>query len=43
MGWKFQEFIGHHKADILLMQKSRGTRGLDFDTAEDGFNYGGYL
>jgi hypothetical protein len=32
------------KAGILLMQKiTAGTRGLDFDTVDNRFNYGGNI
>jgi hypothetical protein len=39
MGRQFKEFAiaRYHKAGILLMRKSLGTRGLDFDTADDRF------
>jgi hypothetical protein len=31
------------KAGILLMKITAGTRGLDFDTVDNRFNYGGNI
>jgi hypothetical protein len=44
MGWKLKNLLplpATIKAGILLMQKLPRVLWFDFDTAEDGFNYGG--
>lgn len=46
-GGNFREFIGvaryHYKRYYADAKVTFGERGLDFDTAEDGFNYGGNI
>ena len=46
-GGNFKEFIAivrYHKGRYFADAKlTYGTRGLDFDTLEDGFNYGGNI
>jgi len=46
-GGNFKEFIAiarYHKGRYFADAKiTAGTRGLDFDTTEDGFNYGGNI